>query len=196
MSGSDFWSRRRAAVAKENRAEHVAEVAAERAREEAALAARSDDELLAEMNLPEPEALESPEAVREFLASALPQRLKTRALRQLWRMNPVLANLDGLVDYGQDFTDGATVVETLQTAYQVGRGVVTKIEEMAEADASVEALETPPEPPAPPSEDGDTDVAEVTVAPTPATIAAPQTDEARPAPSRRRMTFTFATATA
>ena len=128
---SDFWSRRRDAVAEEARAEEAALRVEETAAAEAAVAEKSDEEILADLDLPQPEALESPEAVRDFLASAVPQRLKTRALRQLWKLNPVLANLDGLVDYGEDFTDSATVIENLQTAYQVGKGMLRHIEAMA-----------------------------------------------------------------
>ncbi|MEM1301247.1 MAG: DUF3306 domain-containing protein, partial [Pseudomonadota bacterium] len=119
---SDFWSRRRAAVAAEEKAQEAAIAAAEDARFDAELSEHTDEELLAAAQMPEPEALETPEQVREFMSKALPQRLKTRALRQMWKMNPVLANLDGLVDYGEDFTDSAMVVENLQTAYQVGKG--------------------------------------------------------------------------
>lgn len=119
--GRDFWSRRRAAVEAEARAEEQLAAEAEMAK----LDARPDEELLAEANLPDPDTLEAPEAVREFLQSELPQRLKTRALRKLWRMNPVLANLDGLVDYGEDYTDAATVAEKMQTVYQVGKGMLT-----------------------------------------------------------------------
>ncbi|MEL7117030.1 MAG: DUF3306 domain-containing protein [Pseudomonadota bacterium] len=133
---SDFWARRKAAVAKEAEAEQAAAVALEEAKVEATLAERTDADILEEAKLPEPEALDSAEAVREFLASAVPQRLKTRALRQLWKLNPVLANLDGLIDYGEDFTDSATVVENLQTAYQVGKGMLAHIEAMAEKNAA------------------------------------------------------------
>lgn len=120
---SDFWTRRRAAVAAESQGARDDE--ARRAHEaEAALeAARPDEELLAEAGQPAPELLASPEQVRDFLQSALPQRLKTRALRRLWRLNPVLANIDGLVDYGEDFTDSANVVEHLATLYRVGQGM-------------------------------------------------------------------------
>ncbi len=138
---SDFWSRRRAAVEQEQQAELVALEVEARAETEAELEARSDAELLAEFDLPEPEALDSSEAVREFLTHTLPQRLKTRALRRLWRLNPVLANIDGLVDYGEDFTDSATVVENLQTAYQVGKGMLKHIEEMARQAEEAEASE-------------------------------------------------------
>lgn len=137
----DFWSRRRAAVEAESRAQAQALSEAELAAQEAALAAREDDEILAELELPAPETLETPEAVRHFLKSALPMRLRNRALRQLWGMNPTLANLDGLVDYGEDFTDSATVVANMQTIYEVGRGMVKRALDLPEEDApEAEAL--------------------------------------------------------
>ena len=140
MSG-DFWSRRKAAVEKEALVEEAAVRADQAAAADAVLAERPDEELLAEANLPEPEALETPEAVREFMASALPQRLKSRALRRLWTLNPVLANIDGLVEYGEDYTDAATVIENLQTTYQVGKGMLKHVEEMAaQAEAKAEEL--------------------------------------------------------
>ncbi|WP_336096616.1 DUF3306 domain-containing protein [Roseovarius sp. CH_XMU1461] len=145
----DFWSRRRAAVEAESRAQAQALSEAELAAQEAALAAREDDEILAELELPAPETLETPEAVRNFLKSALPMRLRNRALRQLWGMNPTLANLDGLVDYGEDFTDSATVVANMQTIYEVGRGMVKRALDLPEEDApEAEALvaETEAEP--------------------------------------------------
>ena len=142
MTGSDFWSRRKAAVVSETEADERAEEDARLAAEERARADRPDAELLAEHGLPEPESLESVEGVQAFLKAELPQRLKTRALRQLWRMNPVLANVDGLVDYGEDFTDGAMVVEHLTTAYQVGKGMLAQFENVPEEEP-VEEFEEP-----------------------------------------------------
>ncbi len=134
MSG--FWDKRRAAVAAEARAEEEARLAAERAAEEQALAEKTDEELLAEAGQPMPEDLETAEQVRAFMKSALPQRLKARALRKLWRTNPVLANLDGLVDYGEDYTDAARCVPDMKTAYKVGKGMFDKVTEAAkEAEA-------------------------------------------------------------
>lgn len=193
MSGRDFWSRRRAAVAQEARAVETAETLVAEREAEAARAEISDDELLAEAKLPAPEELDSPEAVREFLASALPQRLKTRALRRLWRLNPVLANLDGLVDYGGDFTDSATVVENMQTAYQVGKGMLSHIEELArQAEAKTEVAEVEADPEEieeeVPLDAADTDETVVDLV---ADAAAAEV-EVDPSPlSRRRMTFTF-----
>jgi hypothetical protein len=82
----------------------------------------TEQEILERLGLPDPDAMEKGDDFSAFMASAVPARIRNRALRKLWISNPVLANLDELVDYGEDFTDAATVIENLQTAYQVGRG--------------------------------------------------------------------------
>ena len=189
----DFWSRRRAGVAAEAEGEEAQELADVAATEEAQLAARTDEEILAELDLPEPEALESPDQVRDFLNSAVPQRLKTRALRRLWRLNPVLANIDGLVDYGEDYTDAAMIIENMQTVYQVGKGMLTAFveEEDEDTDApeadAVEDIATA-------AEDQDPEETEppVIVAATPDPL--PEPDTAPVAMPQRRMRFAFATA--
>ena len=177
-SGRDFWSRRRAGV--EAEAEAVEARVAEA--QEAKLAERPDEEVLAELNLPEPEALDSPEAVQEFLKAELPQRLKTRALRRLWRLNPMLANLDGLVDYGENYTDAATVIENMQTVYQVGKGMLTAFledEEDAADDLPAEEIEEEEEAP-------------LIAAAEPAPLPEPEPEA--PAMPQRRMRFEFDTA--
>ena len=72
----------------------------------------------------------------KFMGEGVPEAIRRQALRQLWRSDPVLANVDGLVDYGEDFTDAATVVENLQTAYRVGKGFFSDEELEADADVS------------------------------------------------------------
>lgn len=57
-----------------------------------------------------------------FMRDDVPDALRRQALRQLWRSDPVLANLDGLCDYDDDFTDAALAVKVLETAHKVGRG--------------------------------------------------------------------------
>lgn len=192
MSGSDFWSRRRKAVAAETRAETEQAF-------EASQAERSDDEILAELDLPDPETVDDPELMRGFLTDAVPQRIKTRALRRLWRLDPVFANLDGLVDYGEDFTDAATVVENLQTAYQVGRGMLSHLDHLA---AEAEAI-ADPEPATDEDADAGTELDETIASnPEPEAVATadtqpdlPEPDDAvQVSPSRRRMAFTFDTA--
>ena len=83
--------------------------------------------------LPDIETLTDKSDFRPFMDPRIPEALRNRALRKLWRSNPVFANLDGLNDYDEDYTDAAMVVPGLKTAYQVGRGIVRK------------ALDLPPE---------------------------------------------------
>jgi hypothetical protein len=134
-SGMDFWSRRKAAVQRSEELERVLVEEAEVAKERAELETKSDAEILEELNLRDPDTLTENDDFSQFLSAAVPERLKRRALRRLWGLNPVLANLDGLVDYADDFTDAATVVSNMQTVYQVGRGMVERFVEGAEEEA-------------------------------------------------------------
>lgn len=122
---ADFWSRRRAAVAAEE-----AEPPATPPSVESDL---SDADAMMAFDLPDPDNLSLGDDIRGFMNAAVPDGLRRRALRKFWTLNPTLANLDGMVDYGGDFTDKATVVENLQTAYQVGKGMLRHVEEMARA---------------------------------------------------------------
>ena len=111
---------------------------------------RSEAEVLRQLDLPDPDSLQPGDDFSVFMKSAVPEAIRRRALRKLWLSNPVLANLDELVDYGEDFTDAATVVENLQTAYQVGKGMLRHVMEGDEAEAEAETLpdETPGDEPA------------------------------------------------
>ncbi|MDE0521072.1 MAG: DUF3306 domain-containing protein [Boseongicola sp.] len=136
---SDFWERRKAAVRAEDAAEERAKIAADEAEEQARLSQKSDEEVLRELDLPDPDSLVEGDDFSVFLRRTVPERIRLRALRRLWTTNPVLANLDGLIDYGEDFTDAATVIENLQTAYRVGEGMARHVAAMAEqAQATAE----------------------------------------------------------
>ncbi|WP_164661121.1 DUF3306 domain-containing protein [Tropicibacter sp. Alg240-R139] len=129
----DFWSKRKAAVQAETEADESA-LALQQEDTEMEVDERSDAEILADLNLPDPDGLQMGDDVSGFMAKAVPDRLRRRALRRLWRLNPVLANVDGLVDYGEDYTDAACVIENLQTTYQVGKGMLAHVEALAKAD--------------------------------------------------------------
>ncbi len=77
-----------------------------------------------------------------FMKDNVPEVVRRRALRQLWRSNPVLANVDGLNDYDEDFTDAALVVKGLKSAYQIGKGYLTDEDEDVEDAESAETAET------------------------------------------------------
>ncbi|MBN9671897.1 DUF3306 domain-containing protein [Roseibium aggregatum] len=142
-SGSDFWSRRRASVKAAEEAERAQEAAEARAEDLARLEEKSDQEILEELGLPDPDGLTEKDDFTSFLSAAVPERLRRRALRRLWTVNPVLANLDGLVDYAEDYTDAATVVSGMQTVYQVGKGMFDRFAALAEDEKGSETPDAP-----------------------------------------------------
>jgi len=73
-------------------------------------------------SLPDIDSLDRTSDFRVFMQAGVPAELKTKALRKLWRVKSELANLDGLIDYGEDLTGSFKVVDHLKTAYEVGRG--------------------------------------------------------------------------
>ena len=87
--------------------------------------------------LPDPDSLEHGADFKPFLRPGIPQALRQRALRRIWRVNPAIGFLDGMNEYDLDYTDAATVVDNLKTAYQVGRGfVIPEEEEEAPAETA------------------------------------------------------------
>lgn len=158
--GSDFWSRRKAKVLEEQQDDLRASELREVAERDAEVEEKTDEEVLEELGLPDPDALQPGDDFSAFMAKAVPDRIRRRALRRLWLSNPALANLDGLLDYGEDFTDSATVVENLQTAYQVGKGMLKHVEELARQAEAKEA-DTPEDQEEPASTEDSEPVADV-----------------------------------
>ena len=63
-----------------------------------------------------------------FFKDGVPDRLRQIALRRVWKLNPIIRFADAEInDYHEDFTDAATVIEGMQTAYQVGKGYLTEM---------------------------------------------------------------------
>ena len=130
----NFWSRRRAEVEAEDAQEQArrAEIAARR--EQDAVAEKSDEDILAEYDLPDPDNIKLGDDITGFMKKTIPERLRRRALRSLWRSNPVLACVDGLNDYDGDFSNAATDAPGVKTAYQVGKGLLRHVEALAEQE--------------------------------------------------------------
>lgn len=128
--GASFWDRRRAAVRAEAEAEEHARREAEVAAEQATLAEKTDEEILAELDLPDPDSLQMGDDFTRFMVRKVPQHIRQRALRRLWRSNPVLACVDGLNDYDDDYLTGSTGNGPLQTTYQVGKGLAAHLLEL------------------------------------------------------------------
>ena len=197
--GGDFWSRRKARVEAEAREEARLEEERALAARDAELEEKTDVELCEELGLPDPDALQMGDDFRAFMDKAVPERLRRRALRRLWVSNPVLANLDGLVDYADDFTDAAMVVPDMKTTYQVGKGMLAHVQEMArQAEALAKGPEMPEVLEVEAVSDAlveDPDAAEVEMAPERAApVAEPEAmaaEDDAPLPPRRRMRFKF-----
>ena len=88
----------------------------------------NDDELLEKFKLPNPEKIKKEKGLDIFFKKGVPDRLRQIALRRVWKLNPIIRFADAEInDYHEDFTDAATVVEGMQTAYQVGKGYLSEI---------------------------------------------------------------------
>jgi len=170
------WANRKAAVQAEAEALERAEQAAVVAEQHAVLAEKPEAEVLAELDLPNPDAMQSGDDFSVFMKETVPAALRNRALRTLWRSDPVLANVDMLVDYGEDFTGKNDPVRIIKTIYRVGKGMLPDKEE-TEDEEVVEATEEVVE------------VAEFEDA-EPAPLPVPEASAAA-LPPRRRMRFEF-----
>ena len=82
----------------------------------------SDNEILEKLKLPDPETMKAGDDFKVFLNKTVPEHIKKRALRKLWVSNPILANLDGMNEYDDDFTLATSALEEFATNYVVGKG--------------------------------------------------------------------------
>jgi hypothetical protein len=69
------------------------------------------------------ETLEYESDFQVFMKKGVPDVLKNAAMRKLWRSNPMLAVLDGLNDYDEDFGDKK--LNFYKSTWEVGRGFLT-----------------------------------------------------------------------
>lgn len=178
---SDFWSRRRRAVAAEEERESRDDprARAESYGEEPALDDRTDAELLQMFGLPDPETLTPADAAR-FMAREIPARLRRRAIRSLFRNHPELSMPDGLQDYDLDYTKGPDAVRPARTVWQVPDRLASFAREPA-GSSGAQMPDVAPSPGEIPSADEDVEV-----------LAVPAPTEAEDEPLRpRRMSFRF-----
>ena len=88
--------------------------------------------------LPPIESLTKDSDFTPFMAEKVPELIRKRAMSVLWRSDPVLANLDGLNDYDENYRIIDTLISAAQdTVYRVGKG--HKTNEELEAEAKIEA---------------------------------------------------------
>ncbi|MGH6903908.1 MAG: DUF3306 domain-containing protein [Geminicoccaceae bacterium] len=142
-------------------------------------------------DLPDIESLDARSDFTVFMRPGVPEHLRTLALRKLWRSDPIFSKLDGLVEYGEDYTIQSWPKGVIKTAYRIGRGFMDELEKLGEADAPSATPEGPatwPEPEAGPAR-----IAAAPAEPAPPEPAAPresgspQQGAAQPAKRRRRL---------
>ena len=172
------WSRRkRAARAGEPASAEAAPPEAAGPPGSAATETEGDPEVIA--RLPDLERADDNTDFTVFLQQGVPEALRRQALRKLWRVNPVLANLDGLNDYDEDYTQLAAWGRGMKTLYKIGEGFAAGDDSAAEPTPA--ASEPEPGPVAPPPANADASAppgARSADASAPATAAAPAADTA------------------
>ncbi|MFO7529601.1 MAG: DUF3306 domain-containing protein [Marinobacter sp.] len=168
------WSRRKAEAGKQAEPLPPSSIEPEPSPEERELALNetlSEREVLEKYGLPDPDTIELGADVTGFMRKEIPELLRRKALRALWKSNPVLAVLDGLNDYDEDYTDAAFATKSVNTFYKVGQGFIEKkaddgeqeeipVEKRADAPEAIApapekpdlaSVDSEPEPPGEPS---------------------------------------------
>jgi hypothetical protein len=75
-------------------------------------------------DLPPIESLDKDSDYTVFLRAGVAPELRKQALSKLWRSDPVFANLDGLLEYGEDYSLPFKNPTAVATLYQVGKGMM------------------------------------------------------------------------
>ena len=159
------WSRRKA-TARTDKAEQAPADALE-PKAEAPLPAENTaaPQAIDPDTLPDIDSLDENSDFSIFMQDGVPDALRNRALRKLWQIDPAFNVVDGLLEYGEDFTDLAAVAEAVQTVYKVGKGMVSESDEPEET--AKDESET----------DAASEAADQTAAGNPAAVEAPKKDD-------------------
>ncbi len=116
----------------ETAADDTAAAAAE-ITDEALFAGIEDEDLTDEQQevvagLPPLETLSEESDFTPYMQANVPEFLKRKAMRVLWRSNPFFNFRDGLNDYDEDFNVVHKIIEETVGAYKVGRGHLSEDE--------------------------------------------------------------------
>jgi uncharacterized protein DUF3306 len=102
--------------------------------------ALSEQEILAKYNLPDLRNLAQGTDIKGFLKDEIPEFLRRKALRALWRSNPIFGVLDRLNEYDEDYSKALIPLGGVKTAYKVGKGGFLDLEKR-ERERQERALE-------------------------------------------------------
>lgn len=100
-------------------------------------------------DLPPIDSLDRYSDYTAFMRAGVAPELRKQALAKLWRSDPVFANLDGLLEYGEDYFLRFKTPPLVATLYQVGKGMVapavqeSPAVETASSEETRQPLDTP-----------------------------------------------------
>ncbi len=98
-------------------------------------------------DLPDIDSLDEGSDFTVFLKEGVPQSLRRRALRKLFRLNPIFANLDGLAEYDEDYHTVVDLPGGVKTLFQAGKGMAQpESEDRPDATETAEDSAAPEEP--------------------------------------------------
>ena len=121
------WARRKQAVREAEEVEAVedteasADVEPETEEEAMALLAERDPELAEEISAFDLDNLTYEDDFTVFMKTKVPDIIRRKALSKLWLSHPLLANLDGLNEYDEDYTQAADAAEMVRKAFEAAR---------------------------------------------------------------------------
>lgn len=124
------WARRKEDVRKAEDAEAEAleaeekaegEVEPETEEEAMALLAERDPELAEQIAGVDLDNLSYEDDFTVFMKTKVPDIIRRKALSKLWLSHPLLANLDGLNEYDEDYTQAADAAEMVRKAFEAAR---------------------------------------------------------------------------
>lgn len=98
---------------------------ASREDEQARLRAAEEEAQAAALTEQDVEKLDRDSDYTVFLKKGVSENVRRLALRKLWVSDPLLANLDGLIDYGEEVLEAACNTENVVSAWKMGRGFLT-----------------------------------------------------------------------
>ncbi len=162
------WSERKVAVAEAEKTEALDDVELRKADPDA-LPAEADAAPLSPDGEPEfvpteedVEKLDINSDFSKFLKNSVPQHIKRMALQKLWRTDPAFGVVDGLLEYGEDYSDMGNKGVAIQSAYQAGKGYLNRGKKAVE-EAFPEEVAAAGEDTAPPEAAGKEEGGDATV---------------------------------
>lgn len=86
--------------------------------------------------LPDIDGMDADSDFSPFMQDGVPEALRNRALRKLWQADPAFNVVDGLVEYGEDYTSIAAIAETVENVYKVGKGILDESGTMGQTETA------------------------------------------------------------